>query len=654
MKKIRIGNDIRIQTVLTELNEYDQSSIKQLRCYIIRKCDLKYVDLTNFGYPQYYCPTEYDINLSGIPRYNYFPYNGYVFNGGMFGPVDDYKLFPSYNGFGVRSRQFKLTAKEYLAPSRILSGKGAIELYFPAQDQKNLGMYKVVIVVTVYQYGWGSNNLRTYTIDKGDLFELVCDSTGQSGNIIIDTEQSRVHDITINSPLYICAGDSLGLLDADAVGKMYRILVNTSDGEQHDWSEEYKEIVPIQYSGNIIVNAEDGTIQTNNSDTDYAATITVGTEDIAKSIQINVKANPKIYINLNGTQNSITNVKYNSAYTKVLDSSYGSITLVNISHDGVDITDTVYNSTDKIINIPHVTGAVVINIASQTSIIPEGLTKYTYDNNGTTAEYAVQKYLDFEYIGFSGVYPEGVAAYDKYAFCHYNGNAAVNITDLSTKQTVKNLYNSPDWKEHCGTVSFGKELAPDSQFPYLYVSMQHADKHCVNVYKITGTAPEFNRELVQIITLPAPGSITHYYGDATVGDGCLWATGFTEPYYKADLSETNKLKFVKYRLPAVSEGNVSVTPIDSFEAPMISVTQGSIIRNGKLYLPFGFGNDERYPGKLCVYDLDLKKKIVDIDFTESLNGYEPQGVLEYNGHLYVVVTRYNVQTLELYRIYSEL
>lgn len=366
MKKIRIGNDIRIQTVLTELNEYDQSSIKQLRCYIIRKCDLKYVDLTNFGYPQYYCPTEYDINLSGIPRYNYFPYNGYVFNGGMFGPVDDYRLFPSYNGFGVRSRQFKLTAKEYLAPSRLLSGKGSVELYFPAQDQKNLGVYKVVIVVTAYQHGWGSNNLRTYTIDKGDLFELVCDSTGQSGNIIIDTEQSQVRDITVNSPLYICAGDSLELLDADAVGKMYRILVNTSDGEQHDWSEEYKQIAQIQYSGNINVNTEDGTIQTNNSDVDYTATITVGTGDIAKSIQINVKANPKISINLNGTQNSITNVKYNSEYTKVLDSSYGTITSVNILHNETDVTDVVYDSTSGVISIPHVIGQVVINVTSNT------------------------------------------------------------------------------------------------------------------------------------------------------------------------------------------------------------------------------------------------------------------------------------------------
>jgi hypothetical protein len=62
---------------------------------------------------------------------------------------------------------------------------------------------------------------------------------------------------------------------------------------------------------------------------------------------------------------------------------------VNILHGEVDVTDVVYDSTSKTISIPHVTEPVVINITSQTSIIPEGLTKYTYDNNGTTAEYAV-------------------------------------------------------------------------------------------------------------------------------------------------------------------------------------------------------------------------------------------------------------------------
>ena len=81
-------------------------------------------------------------------------------------------IITSYNGFGVRSKQFKIIPKEYLAPSRVTANKNEIEMYFPAQDQKTLGRYRVVIVVTLYQPGWGSNNLRMMTIDKGEQFIL--------------------------------------------------------------------------------------------------------------------------------------------------------------------------------------------------------------------------------------------------------------------------------------------------------------------------------------------------------------------------------------------------------------------------------------------------------------------------------------------------
>jgi len=85
----------------------------------------------------------------------------------MFGPIDDYRYFPAYNGFGVNSKQFKIVPDKYLASSRVINDTNTIEMYFPAQDQKDFGEYIVLIVVTVYQPGWGSNNLRTFTINKG-------------------------------------------------------------------------------------------------------------------------------------------------------------------------------------------------------------------------------------------------------------------------------------------------------------------------------------------------------------------------------------------------------------------------------------------------------------------------------------------------------
>lgn len=183
-----MGTDIRLQFTLDELSDYDATSIKQLRCYVIRKEDIQYIDLDNYGYPQYYSPTDYDLVYTRCHMYNWLPYNQEVYTSGMFGPIDDYRYFPAYNGFGVRSKQFKIVPDKYLAASRVIGGSKQIEMYFPAEDQRNFGQYIVLIVITVYQPGWGSNNLRTFTINKGVQFEIVdnySDNNSSEDNDII-------------------------------------------------------------------------------------------------------------------------------------------------------------------------------------------------------------------------------------------------------------------------------------------------------------------------------------------------------------------------------------------------------------------------------------------------------------------------------------
>lgn len=193
MKKIRIGTDIRLQFSLYELSDYDNTAIKSLRCYVVPADMAEYIDLERFAYPQYYSPTEYSLSRTGRFDYNWLPYNQEVFNAGMFGPIDDYIFFPSYNGFGIRSKQFKIIPKEYLAPSKVLPQKNTIEMYYPAQDQTRLGRYRVVIVVTLYQPGWGSNNLRTMTIDKGIQFMLV-DNPDINSNGDVHNSNDPVYD----------------------------------------------------------------------------------------------------------------------------------------------------------------------------------------------------------------------------------------------------------------------------------------------------------------------------------------------------------------------------------------------------------------------------------------------------------------------------
>ena len=190
-----MGTDIRLQFTLDELSDYDATSIKQLRCYVIRKEDIQYIDLDNYGYPQYYSPTDYDLVYTRCHMYNWLPYNQEVYTSGMFGPIDDYRYFPAYNGFGVRSKQFKIVPDKYLAASRVISGSKQIEMYFPAADQRNFGEYIVLIVITVYEPGWGSNNLRTFTINKGVQFEIVDDTNENKEQHYEDVVYEKGHEV---------------------------------------------------------------------------------------------------------------------------------------------------------------------------------------------------------------------------------------------------------------------------------------------------------------------------------------------------------------------------------------------------------------------------------------------------------------------------
>ena len=181
MKRIRIGNDIRVQTTLHELKDFDATMIKQLRCYFIPNIE----EAVN-PFPQTYDPAQYTVCNCGKPKYNVFPCN-----------IDAPHWFPGYNGFGVNSTPFIRFEKEYLAPSRLLAEQNKIEAYFPAVDQKLLSEYRVVIVLTLYQAGWGTDNLRTYTIDKGIVFALTSDDRDIDTDTIIDLDVPYVTSITV-------------------------------------------------------------------------------------------------------------------------------------------------------------------------------------------------------------------------------------------------------------------------------------------------------------------------------------------------------------------------------------------------------------------------------------------------------------------------
>ena len=243
MKRIRIGNDIRVQTTLHELKDFDATMIKQLRCYFIPNIE----EAAN-PFPQTYDPEQYTVCNCGKPKYNVFPCN-----------IDAPHWFPGYNGFGVNSTPFIRFEKEYLAPSRLLAEQNKIEAYFPAVDQKLLSEYRVVIVLTLYQAGWGTDNLRTYTIDKGIVFALTSDDRDIDTDTIIDLDVPYVTSITVPKVLKLKDQSIFELHHPDFDDVPYTITLHYSnDTEREVTTDEFDDlfiaVVHRQSNGAISIN----------------------------------------------------------------------------------------------------------------------------------------------------------------------------------------------------------------------------------------------------------------------------------------------------------------------------------------------------------------------------------------------------------------
>lgn len=241
MKRIRIGNDIRVQTSLHDLNDFDITSIKQLRCYFIPQGDSYTVSNTDT-----YDPMQYTICNCGKPKYNVFPCN-----------IDAPHWFCGYNGFGVNSKRFVHVDSNFLAPARLLAEQNRIEAYFPAKAQYQIGEYKFVIVLTIYQPGWCENNLRTITLDEGVIFALTNDDRDPNHSTTIDLDITYAESIDVPDKLYL--HKTLNLGETDEKLTKYDVTIGYSDESTRKLtSDEFSEYVRTTVVNNI------GTIRVKN------------------------------------------------------------------------------------------------------------------------------------------------------------------------------------------------------------------------------------------------------------------------------------------------------------------------------------------------------------------------------------------------------
>lgn len=311
---------------------------------------------------------------------------------------------------------------------------------------------------------------------------------------------------------------------------------------------------------------------------------------------------------------------------------------------------------------------------SNTNKNETSLTKVSTLNTGSNLDdfgktMKVNNIAKFEQIDNynNGLYVQGAACYGKYLFQAYIGGKLIDIIDLETNQKQALLTINIDVNTqayHGNVLSFGKDIAPGSNFPYLYYSCENNSKPQILVIKITSSNADSNQwtgELVQTIYLPEcnggnsqNGSIDisttfkHYYQNGCIDaeNNCIWVSGYTMESFNNNIGayDNNKLIYKKYELPSVSEKKVYFSynnVLDSFILPFKKGTQGMVIRNNKLYQCFGYDNEDVYDEFLDCIDLSTKQVFHSYQFPKTQLeglGEELESPYIYKNNLYLSAT----------------
>ena len=364
------GTDVRFRFKLGELNKFDVTSVKQMRCYLIRHEDKDFTEkVHNCNFPQFYHPTEYTMspNIYGNQIFTY--YNPYFSSNAMFGKVSDYHMFPSYNGFGVYSKRFVNTHTDYLCASRLLPEKNMAECYFPAEDQMFTGVFDLIIMVTLYQRGWGEDNLRTYTIRKNEALELIEGPSYVDGNIDLDKEEPTLEQVELGDFMFDMT-DVIQFGDKDLSGKKFVIKLHYSDGSVklyngQDGIKISVDTLGVEYDEtNMCIRIND-----TSQDTIFRVIIQVNLVDIINTVQLkrrrNIVLNAKDKFEMDGP----TSVKYGTSgefTVRPVESGSEERFNLNVYEEGVDITSRLtlhwggMNNQYVQFTIPNITKDIVI------------------------------------------------------------------------------------------------------------------------------------------------------------------------------------------------------------------------------------------------------------------------------------------------------
>lgn len=262
---------------------------------------------------------------------------------------------------------------------------------------------------------------------------------------------------------------------------------------------------------------------------------------------------------------------------------------------------------------------------------------YTYKGNIVNLDRRF-KAEPFMSVGYQGETGQGCVSYGVYLLVGSAGGY-INVYDITTKEQLAVVQlASASANNHVNNLCFGKEgdLSNSLFDKYLYVSAiggSNNDNKCyVENFSLSGS------QLVQTIQYQNTLEISLIEWLVDYDNDILYGIGCDKSIYDSD----NKMKFLKFRLPKISEGSiVTLTDddiLDSWEYDgsinYMYIFQGAYYYQGKIYLSCGGYDNGQGTMPHNVFVIDTHTGRVDsIINVGQVYAAECEAVTVYNGKM---------------------
>ena len=226
---------------------------------------------------------------------------------------------------------------------------------------------------------------------------------------------------------------------------------------------------------------------------------------------------------------------------------------------------------------------------------------------------------------------QGGVAIDGMLFQFMDGAPAIDVFSLKKGEHLQRIPLEGHKTWHCNNACVSDTyLQKGDKYPLIYVSQENKAEHCICVFRISGKKGSFSAELVQKIILPTPVQMGLWYPNLVLDNdkGELYITGYSRESWK-DARSGNGLQVLKFRLPAVSEGETAISTTEILDRRLYAfrlATQGAVIKNGRMYQVYGMAGDSAF---VC-YDLESGAELWSKDLTAAGIPNEPES-LYFNG-----------------------